>query len=251
MSLILLWGLPGSGKTTLQARYIKRNWFKYNHLYICGERLLPTAEIPEDYVTYIEPYEIGTFKPIPSSMFVFCDSSLYYSNRDFSKIPNHVINWFSTYRHYNDGRDPLVILDSQSIDIDLKIRQRVDTLYFVHKFPFITYCQHVRHAQDVDDQTHQLIDGYFLKRALKWLFLLGWLHDIFFIRRNYYGIFDTHSDLLFHGKEYAPKEIVDPKNNHRIDWKEYYRIYDENQKNNSKIETSRYKKSNTSRYPTS
>lgn len=201
-------GLPRSGKTTMLGRYIKKKGGLYEHIYICGESLCEdyVGDL-DDYITYIHPYEIGTFEPIHGSLFVLCEAGTYFNNRLFSSIPPYCTDFFALHGHYQCD----IAYDSQMADVDLKLLNRTDHLYVVKK-SLVKWFSHVSYvSRDITptDDGSAMICRYIMpatwfKRLLHHLtFRSFWL-----FRPFYYGIFDTHSDVLFDGNKFLPKSDV-------------------------------------------
>ncbi len=233
--IMIVFGLPRSGKTTYLARYIKKYAYKYNHIYISGETL-DTDRFDDDFITYLHPYEVGTFEPIHGSLFVMCEAGTYYNNRLFASIPTHVTDFFAGHGHYECD----IIMDSQSVDVDLKARQRADRLYVCVKsrWPFglfATTVTEIRHKLGVRPDSEDLADTYHIPQTfLQRLVARVTFRTVWMIRPFYYGIFDTHSDMLFHGNRILPKLDVFNSLKNKSDFKkfnEYERILNDVSKN--------------------
>lgn len=202
--IIGYFGLPRSGKTTMLARYIKRKAWRYNHIYISGEQLL---DYDDDFISFLHPYEVGTFKPIDNSLFVLCEAGTYFNNRLISKIPHYCTDFFALHGHY--GCD--ILWDSQSVDVDKKLRDRTSRLFVVDKslIPCFSHVVRIKHRLGVNPETKDLAETYtvpdsFLSRLTSVLtFGTQWI-----FRPLYYDIFDTHSDILFDSDGLLPKSVV-------------------------------------------
>lgn len=198
-----VFGMPRSGKTTFLARYLKLNWEKYNHIYISGEQLLPDCGIPDDMVTYIEPYAIGGFRPILGSLFVLCEAGTYFNNRLVNKIPKWCTNFFALHGHYASDKCPCdIIWDSQSVDIDKKLRDRTNFLYIAKKsvLPHVTHLRYIAHNLDVNEDTKSLEEIYTYNKLLMRIAYYLVRRSLIMYRKSWYGVFDTHSDILFDEK---------------------------------------------------
>lgn len=196
-------GMPRSGKTTYLGWFLKTKWEKYRHIYVAGDRLLPKCGIPEDMITYIDPYDIGAFRPILGSLFVLCEAGTYFNNRLHAKIPYHCTNFFALAGHYGTPDfefDCDIVWDSQTADVDKKLRDRTNYLYICKKNWLFTKFSHFRfvsHSIDIDEQTHKIDEIYTYDRMLKRIiFYLTGKSKIMY-RPHWYGVFDTHADILF------------------------------------------------------
>lgn len=202
-------GMPRSGKTTYVARYLHLNGYKYNHVYICGDKLVPGYLDNEDeFVTYIHPYEIGAFKPVEDSLFILCEAGTYFNNRLFAQMPQYCLNFFALHGHYKSGT--AIVWESQTANIDCQLLDKCNKLYIVNKslLPVFSHARLAMHRIEVNDQRkldeiYDLPDGFFKKLLALITFRYHWCY-----RPKYYGIFDTHADILFQGKDYLDKETV-------------------------------------------
>lgn len=227
-------GLPRSGKTTALARYIQLKSHKYSHIFVSGERIDPECFDDHSFITQIHPYEIGSFRPPKGSLFVVCEAGTYFNNRSFANIPSYCTDFFALHGHYSGseeltntdywhkcyttGDDPVVvsgdcdlIWDSQSVDVDKKLRDRTNNLWivkksFIRRFSHLTY---VAHSIGVNPETQDIQEVYTVPDTL--LKKITWLvsfRSIWIYRPLYYGIFDTHSDILFSSDGLRSREIV-------------------------------------------
>lgn len=203
-------GLPRSGKTTMLARYLNNKGRLYDHIYISGEKLDNEYDFDDSFVSYIHPYEIGSFSPIRNSLFILCEAGTYFNNRLINKIPTYCTNFFALHGHYQCD----IVWDSQTADVDKKLRDRTERLYIVTK-SFIRSFSHVvriRHKIDVNTQTHDLVEGYYVPDTLFQKIVAFASGRSFWVFRNrYYGIFDTHYDVCFDGKPILSPDIVFPQ----------------------------------------
>ena len=154
-------GMPRSGKTTCLARYLKKNFYKYNHVYISGEVF---QNFDSDFVTYIHPYEIGAFRPEDNSLFVICEAGTYFNNRLINKIPTYCTDFFALHGHYHCD----ILWDSQSVDVDKKLRDRTNRLFLVHKslLPWFSHVVRIRHDVGVNPETQDLAETYSIPNGI-------------------------------------------------------------------------------------
>lgn len=198
-------GLPRSGKTTLVGRYLKKNYWRYDHIYVAGDRII-TDEL-DDFVTYIHPYEIGSFKPVFNSLFVLCEAGTYFNNRLFSVIPSYCTDFFCLHGHY--GCD--IVWESQDADVDKKLLSRTNYLFLVRKclISYFTRSERLLKRFTVNRTTNDIqivydIPETFLQRLISWLtFRVQYIY-----RPLSYGVFDTHADIMFDGRSILDKKRV-------------------------------------------
>lgn len=116
--LYMVFGKKGSGKTTLMTKtalkYLKKGWTVYSDRYIPGCRQFDTSDF-------------GKMRFPENSLILIDEVGLVWDNRDYSKFPAHVKEYFKYQRQYKN----VVYLFSQSFDVDKKIRDLTDHLYIV------------------------------------------------------------------------------------------------------------------------
>lgn len=119
--LTFVFGKKGSGKTLWMVkqmiRYHNRGWHVYTDMSDCN---LPYARI-------INPEHLATFRPEPHSLICLDEAGITYDNRKFKSLPDGVRDFYKYVRKMKCR----VILNSQSYDIDKKIRDTVDDMYLM------------------------------------------------------------------------------------------------------------------------
>lgn len=202
-------GMPRSGKTTFVARYIDKYGYKFNHIYVCGDHLVDGYLEDEDFVTYIHPYEIGTFEPIHDSLFVLCEAGTYFNNRLFATMPHYCLDFFALHGHYKSGT--CIVWESQTANVDCQLLDKTNRLFIITKslLPMFSHSVQVKHDISVNpdtgklDEVYSIPDGFFRKILALLTFRYLWIY-----RPKYYGIFDTHADILFKGEGILEREVV-------------------------------------------
>lgn len=202
-------GMPRSGKTTYVARYIHKYGNRYNHIYICGDTLVDGYVDDPSFVTYIHPYEVGTFKPIEDSLFILCEAGTYFNNRLFMTIPHYCIDFFALHGHYKSGTT--IVWESQTANVDCQLLDKTNKLYIVSKSLVRSFSHSVQvtHKIRVNPDSGQLEEIYNIPDGLiQRLTALLTFRYLWIFRPFYYGIFDTHADILFKGEPYLKKDYV-------------------------------------------
>lgn len=188
-------GKPRHGKTTFLANYVRLNnrhrkinkvlHFQLFHVYdyiYSTDYIRDTIQIPV--------YDIGLFKPPENSLFLIHEAGVYFNNRNHARTPAHCLNFFALHGHL--GCD--IVYDSQSANVDLQLRNKSEYVYFVRKLSHWSYATRIRYEFDVDNETHDIVEGY-TKPGL-----LGKLLDFFFgkfkilYRPFCYDYFDSWTD---------------------------------------------------------
>lgn len=129
--LIFIFGKKGSGKSTLLTKYslyyLKRGWNVYS-----------TEGCPGTFK--INPSDIGFVNFPPRSVIIVDEVGMIWDNRGFKSFPTEVRDYFKLQRHYKH----IVILASQTFDVDKKIRDLADEMYLVtKKFRVFSYAKKI------------------------------------------------------------------------------------------------------------
>ena len=129
--LIFIFGKKGSGKSTLLTKYaldyLKKGWSVYS-----------TESCPGTY--RITAKDIGFAQFPPKSVIIVDEVGMIWDNRGFKTFPPEVRDYFKLQRHYQH----VVILASQTFDVDKKIRDLADEMYLVSKkFRVFSYAKKI------------------------------------------------------------------------------------------------------------
>lgn len=129
--LIFIFGKKGSGKSTLLTKYAldysRRGWSVYS-----------TEKCPGTF--HISPEDVGCFQFPPRSVIIVDEVGMIWDNRDFKNFSSQVRDYFKLQRHYKH----VVILASQTFDVDKKIRDLADEMYLVtKKFRVFSYAKKI------------------------------------------------------------------------------------------------------------
>ena len=148
--LYMVFGKKGSGKTTymtkLAINYQKKGWKVY-----CDR------EIPGCFVFKTEDF--GKYQFPENSLVLVDEVGLVWDNRNFKSFPEHVKVYFKYQRQYKN----VVYLFSQSFDVDKKIRDLTDHLYFFNCFSIarrVTKKITVVHADKSAQGESKIVDDY-------------------------------------------------------------------------------------------
>lgn len=150
--LIFLFGKKGSGKTTLLIRYMteyhKKGYSVYTNMKTC--------QLP--YVQVIDVDKLGEYVAKPKSMIALDEVGTIYDARKFKSFKDEVRDYYKYQRQYKN----VVIMTSQSWDVDKKIRDLTDKFYLCGKIGPISYArQIVRHitlTEPVGDSESRIAD---------------------------------------------------------------------------------------------
>jgi len=213
-------GKPRSGKTTQLASYVSLNRrrlalkthiyqvFRFPFLMKILDNLIPTYDViySNEFVAgtvAYDTYSLGLWKPAPNSLILIHEAGTYFNNRNYKSLPSHISDFWAKHGHYFVD----IVWDSQTVDVDIKLRQRTHKLYVVRKIPFgFSLVQSIRYWIGVNPEQHKLDELYSIATGFfgTMLALLTFQFKLLF-RRKYYKLFNSHSqDLKF--KESAPTE---------------------------------------------
>lgn len=114
---IFIFGKKGSGKSTLMVREIlkhqKKGWICYTDL---------NVNIPG--VRHFNASDLAKCTPEENSFVCVDEAGIIFDNRNFKNFDSGFTFWFKLQRHYKCK----IMLNSQSFDIDKKIRDVTDSM---------------------------------------------------------------------------------------------------------------------------
>lgn len=132
--LYFLFGKKGSGKSTLLVKYMmtyhKKGYVIYTNM----------RECTLDYVVHIKTEDVGEYVGIPKSVVVLDEVGVDFDSRKFKQFKDHVRDYFIFQRQYKN----VVIMASQSWNVDKKIRDLTDKMYLCGKVGPISYARPIR-----------------------------------------------------------------------------------------------------------
>lgn len=215
-----VFGKPRSGKSTFLAMYVskalrarqiaqlpiigklwKRNKYYYDVIF---------STAPMVGTVLIRPFDIGYFEPPANmrSLFVIHEAGIAFNNRNHKDIPDYCTDFFAEHGHYNCD----IIYDSQSVDIDKKLRNRTQYFYVISKCPLRRWrskVSKVKYWIGVNKQAQKLDECYTEPSGLFESIFARITRQIYtFRRRPYYWLFDSYSRDLRFAKP-APVDLLD------------------------------------------
>lgn len=114
----MIFGKKGSGKNTLLTKWA----IKYNKL---GYTVYSDSEIFNTYK--LDTNWIGKYDFPKNSVLLIQEAGMTWDNRNFKSFPSEVRDFFKLQRHKN----VIVVLASQSFDVDKKLRDLTDEMYLI------------------------------------------------------------------------------------------------------------------------
>lgn len=201
-------GKPRSGKTTALAYMVAKDLVKQKINNLVHFPLLRTysAIYSTEYIEgtiHIEPFDVGAFEPPDNALFIIGEAGVSFNNRNSKMIPEHCTAFFALHGHYK----ATIVWDSQTVDVDKKLRNRTHYLYYVTKGLFgMSYLKRIQYGVTVDNESHDLVEGYQIDRGIMKVigYICGWNKILW--RRWFYRLFDSFAKPLKFRKP-APKGV--------------------------------------------
>lgn len=149
-TLDLYFGIPGSGKTTIGAYFSKKAQKKKKKVY-------SNVDIKGNYI--LEPLQDLGIYEIKDSLIIIDEAGLEYDNRSFKSYPKSSNFFFKYHRHYNCD----VIILSQDLDVDIKIRKLATNYYLLKPslIPFFIKRKTIKKKIDINEEGEIIEFHYF------------------------------------------------------------------------------------------
>lgn len=201
-------GKPRSGKTTALASYVEKDSRKRFINRLLHFPLFHTYSViySTEYIkgtVHIEPYDVGAFEPPDNALFIIGEAGVCFNNRNSKLIPQHCTDFFALHGHYR----ATIVWDSQTVDVDKKLRNRTHFLYFVQKGMFnFSFLKYIQYGVTVDNDSHDLVEGYKIDCGI-WK-VIGYIigRNKILWRKPLYKWFDSYSKPLKFRKK-APENV--------------------------------------------
>lgn len=156
----VFFGNPGCGKTTTACKMLKKSKKRY-------KRLFANFNVSDKIATQCDLTDLGKWTFPERSYIVVDEAGIEYNNRKYKTLPQHTISWFKLHRHFRCDVD---VLSQSWDDMDITIRRLADQLWYMKKIGPFTMLRRVYKTVTIDENTHQIIDGYRMTKGI-WLLL--------------------------------------------------------------------------------
>lgn len=178
-------GVPGSGKTTLAAAFVQKQYksdLKYNKKHPDSpKRIYSNVPIINSYK--LEPKkDLGVYDSVNGTILID-EANLEFSNRDWKNLEKKVIKFTKLFRHY--GIDSFIMF-SQALDQDKTFRDLSHRVCILEKsiLPNVTVVRDLTRKIKPHETEGDIRDFYAYKG-----FFLGGVHLL--RRKPYYKFFDS------------------------------------------------------------
>lgn len=194
----IFFGNIGSGKTTLAVRNARKILKKAKRLKPGSRRAraFPYRYIYSNFYSSVTRHcdlkDLGDWTFPPKSYVLIDEAGIEYNNRKFKSLPQKTIEWFKLSRHYKCDVD---VFSQSWEDMDVTLRRLASELWYIRKVGPFTMLRRIYKTVEVDETTHQIIDGYSFGK-LWHQFAPPPFHRTeikIFLRRPYYKYFDSYS----------------------------------------------------------
>lgn len=203
MSLYIIFGTPGSGKTTYASKIVYKNLKR-------GIPTLCNFKVKGGYI-YDFKSDLG-INQMEYCDLVFDEAAVFANSRNFKSFGQEKINWFSLYRHHHI-RD--IYIFSQSYEnMDATIRRLANALYVIRRpwwFRKLIVLKRVSYTVEPNQETRKMEDNFF--------------YDLIFFNRycympKYWNMFDSWEAEKLQYKEwqqyYYDNDFYDSKGLKRL-----------------------------------
>lgn len=172
MSVIIYFGVPGSGKTTLAAKIAYHNARKgiktYSNVPIMGTLLIHSSDIGK--------------VDISNGDLILDEAAIDFNNRSYKTMPKQAIEWFKLHRHYGVGN---IHVFSQSYeDMDITLRRLQTQMHRISRtiIPGVFMSRRIAVVIAIDKDSKQITEHH------RWSGL-----PCFYCGLRYWPMFDSYA----------------------------------------------------------
>lgn len=204
--IVIYYGKPRSGKTTALARIVKRNYLKravcrvlpFMENFLCPYTNIYCTDASMKGTTFISYENLGKWRPENGSAFILCEAGIGLNNRNWKALSEDAKELFAMHGHAKCD----IYADSQTVDIDITLRERAEKFYSVRKIGRSQFSLliPIKYDIDVNDISQKIEECYKRARGLKLVFLVLFGQVKLMYRPLYYKYFDSwkwEKDFMF------------------------------------------------------
>lgn len=153
MGIKIFFGVPGSGKTTLAAKFVHDN-LKHG--------VKTFSNVPIKGALLFDTSDLGVID-ISDGCMVLDEAGIAFNNRKFKTLSQSTIEWLKLHRHY--GIRDIYVFSQSYDDMDITLRRLADEIYVVKRslIPCLFSTKRIKVKVGIDKDTHQIMDQYFFQ----------------------------------------------------------------------------------------
>lgn len=150
MSVIVYFGVPGTGKTTLAAKIVYQN---------ARHGVKTYSNVPITGALLVDSSDIGVVD-ISDGDLILDEAAIEYNNRSYKTMPKSTISWFKLHRHY--GIRTIHVFSQSYEDMDITLRRLQTCLYRTSRtiVPGVFMARRIAPVISIDRDTHQIAEQY-------------------------------------------------------------------------------------------
>lgn len=147
-------GLPGAGKTSFLAKIAQKEIRRIKRRRSPYKMVLSNFSCTGCY--QLDFHDLGTYL-VEDALILIDEITLEADSRDFKKFNQQLKYFFVMHRHY---RCDIIYFCQQYDGLDKKIRDLTKELWYVKKVAWWTVATRIYRILDIDDLTHEIVQGY-------------------------------------------------------------------------------------------
>lgn len=147
-------GLPGAGKTSFLAKIAQQEIKRIKRKKSPYKMVLANFECQGCYK--LDFHDMGKYL-IEKALILIDEITLEADSRDFKKFDQQLKYFFIMHRHYHCD---IIYFCQQYDGLDKKIRDLTKELWYVKKIAWWTVATRIYRILDIDDVTHDIVQGY-------------------------------------------------------------------------------------------
>lgn len=189
----MFFGSPGSGKTTLAAKIVKKDYIKVKGVpsLLHKREASPCVvnfKLSLDNSYFVDISHLAEYYPPSGCRVVVDESGIVFNNRSFKTLHKGFIEYFKLHRHNKNDID----FFSQSYeDTDITIRRLTDEFWYVFRVGPLTIARRYFYQIKPDKESGE-IKQKFYTRSILWQLLPNQPKQFMFcFRPLYYKYFDS------------------------------------------------------------